>query len=212
MRLGEEEQSQIKKLVAEAESRIGAEVLVVIIGRADAYPEIPWRAFAIGAAFAALLAALGATDGVPASSSHPTWIAAALLSGGAAPALLAIFAPWFARLFLGRLRAQGELRLYAQSVYLERGVHATRDRVGVLILLSRFEREAVILADAGIRRHVSEAQLAAIAAQMRAPLARGRVVDACAAALNALNLALQGLLPRRGKETLADTLIAERGA
>ena len=126
-------------------------------------------------------------------------------------ALLAIFAPWFARLFLDRLRAEGELRQYGAAVCLAHGVFATRQRVGVLILVARFEREAVILADSDIRAHVTEAQLAAVAAQMRALLARDRIVAACAAGLSGLGLLLQGIVTQDRRENeLPNTVVAER--
>lgn len=41
MRLSEQEQSQINELVADVEAKSGAQVVVAVIGNADAYPEIP---------------------------------------------------------------------------------------------------------------------------------------------------------------------------
>ena len=52
MQLALEEQKEINKLVADTEARSGHEVLVVVAEKADAYPEIPWKAFAIGVVFA----------------------------------------------------------------------------------------------------------------------------------------------------------------
>ena len=54
MHLTEQEQQQINELVAEVEAKSGARMPVAVIGKADAYPEIPWKAFAVGAAVAAL--------------------------------------------------------------------------------------------------------------------------------------------------------------
>ena len=54
MHLTEQEQRQINELVAEVEAKSGARMPVAVIGKADAYPEIPWKAFAVGAAVAAL--------------------------------------------------------------------------------------------------------------------------------------------------------------
>jgi hypothetical protein len=55
MHLAEQEQQQINELVAQAETKSGAQVLVVIVAKADAYPEIPRKAFSIAAAFAGCL-------------------------------------------------------------------------------------------------------------------------------------------------------------
>ena len=49
MHVTEEEQRQINKLVSEAEAQSGIQALIVIVSKADAYPEIPWKAFAMAA-------------------------------------------------------------------------------------------------------------------------------------------------------------------
>lgn len=103
MRLSEQEQSQINELVADVEAKSGAQVVVAVIGKADAYPEIPWKAFALGTAVAALLVILD-------DLLHPNWASlhsavfdvVVILGAGAACGLAAIFAPPFARLFLDR--------------------------------------------------------------------------------------------------------------
>lgn len=59
MYLTQQEQQQINELVAEVEAATGAQVLAAVLGKADSYPEIPWKAFATGtviAAFAVVLA------------------------------------------------------------------------------------------------------------------------------------------------------------
>ena len=43
MHVSEEEQSQINRLVAELEATSGIQVLIVIVSRADAYPQVPWK-------------------------------------------------------------------------------------------------------------------------------------------------------------------------
>ena len=77
----------------------------------------------------------------------------------------------------------------------------------------RFEREAALVADTAIRRHVPDDQLAAAAAQVKPLLARNRMAAACAACLNTITLQLEGrLAPARGVDDITDTLVEERGA
>jgi putative membrane protein len=175
MHLAEQEQQQINELVAQAETKSGAQVLVVIVAKADAYPEIPWKAFAIAAAFAGFLVVAAALVRPDSSGVHIGFETAVILGTGATFALIAIFAPPFARLFLHRVRAEAEVRQYAQAVFLERGVFETRERVGVLLFLACFERKAVILPDIGIRRHLSAAQIDAVIAEMKPLLERQRI-------------------------------------
>ncbi|OGA39653.1 MAG: hypothetical protein A3G24_09465 [Betaproteobacteria bacterium RIFCSPLOWO2_12_FULL_62_13] len=214
MHLAEQEQQRINELVAEVEAKSGAQILAAVIGKADAYPEIPWKAFALGASVAALLVILD-------ELLHPDWASVqsavfdvvVILGAGAALGLLATFAPPFARLFLDRSRAETEVRQYALAMFLERGVFETRDRIGVLLLVSLFERRIVILPDSGIRRHVSNAQIQAIVAQMTPLLARRRLVAAFQAGLTALAALLHDKQPgtaAHGNE-IPDTVIEERG-
>lgn len=214
MHLGEQEQKQINELVAEVEAKSGAQVLLAVIGKADAYPEIPWKAFAAGASVAALIVILdGLLQPGWASIHSAVFDVVAILGAGATLSLLTIFTPPFARLFLDRLRAETEVRQYAQAMFLERSVFQTRERIGMLILISRFERTVVILPDAGIRRHVSDAQIAAAIAQMTPLLAERRIVAAIEAGLAAVAASLEGKLSRletHGNE-LADAVVQERG-
>lgn len=214
MHLTEQEQQQINELVAEVEAKSGAQVLVAVIGKADAYPEIPWKAFAVGAAVAALFVAVKELLHLDWASMHSVvFDVVVVLGAGAALGLLTIFAPPLARLFLDRLRAETEVRQYAQALFLERGVFQTHERIGVLVLVSLFERKVVILPDAGIRRHVTDEQIESVIAQMTPLLAERRIVAAAKAGLTALAALLHEKLTREdahGNE-LADTVVQERG-
>ena len=49
---GKEEQQKINDLAREFEAATGAQALAAVTGKADDYPELAWKAFAIGAALA----------------------------------------------------------------------------------------------------------------------------------------------------------------
>ncbi|HET9664027.1 MAG TPA: TPM domain-containing protein [Burkholderiales bacterium] len=214
MHVTKEEQSQINRLVAEAEARSGTQVLIAIVDKADAYPEIPWKAFAMGAVFSAFLVAANAIYFPDGSASRAGILVSSVMVAGATLAALTVFIPAFARLFLTRLRAESEVRQYAEAVFLQRGLFETRRRVGLLLLIARFEREAVIVADIGVRQHVTDGQLAAVAAQVKPLLAQKRLMQACASCLSAVALLLQDRLTPRAiaVNEVPDTLIQERGA
>jgi putative membrane protein len=213
MHASEEEQSQINRLVAEVEAKCGIQVLIVIVSRADAYPEIPWKAFAIGAAFSALLAMAYAIYLPAGAAAHAGVLVSSVTISGASLAALTLFVPGLARLFVARPRAEGEVRQYAEAMFLQRGVFETRERVGLLLLIARFEREAALVADTAIRRHIPDHQLAAAAAQIKPLLARNRMAAACAVCLNAVTLQLEArLTSSRAGDDITDTLVQERGA
>lgn len=213
MHLTAQEQQQINGLVAELEAASGAQFIVTVIGKADAYPELPWKAFALATVSAALLIAAVEFGFV----SWPTLRTSAfglmvVLASGMAFALMTMFIPALGRLLLDRERARTEVEQYARAVFLERGMFQTRHRTGILVLITLFEREAVILADSGVRQHVTDGQIEAIIERMTELVRKGLVVGAAQSALTALASLLRGKFDRGVTNELTDALVQERGA
>lgn len=146
--------------------------------------------------------------------SHTALIhATTILGAAAASALLAVFVPPFARLFLRATRRDLEVRQHAQSLFLTRELFKTRGRTGVLILVSLFERRVEILPDTGLRARVSEADWGSVIAQMTPRLREARPFHALQEGLATLEdlLASKGFQPGAGPNELPDPLIEERG-
>ena len=189
------EAEAIDARVAAVEAATGVEVVAALIGKADAYVELPWKAFALGASVAALAAAI-------ADAVRPDWVAAhaalkwavAILAAGGASALAAVFVPGWARAFLTPSRREVEVRQYAQALFLEREMFRIPDRTGVLLLVSAFERRIEILPDTGHRERIAAAEWQEVVARMGPRLAAGRQADALLEGLGAL----QDLLVRKG--------------
>jgi putative membrane protein len=150
MQLTEQERTIIATRVAALEARTGTQVVTAVVGKSDSYPEAPWKAFALGAATAALACVIWqmAVRGWSADTSE-TGHVLVILASGALLALLTILYPPFARLFVDRIRRDVEATQFAQSLFFRRGLDRTRSRVGILLLVSLFERKVVILADEG---------------------------------------------------------------
>jgi putative membrane protein len=197
--LSETDKARIGARVRELEARSGAEIVTVFAERCDHYPEIPWKAFALGAALTAAGLAL-------VSSLHSDWAGQPLtlvlplsLSGGLFLMLLTAVAPPFARLFLDRVRAESEARQYAEELFLQRELYAAPARRAVLLLVARFEREVVILPDRGLQTALAPEVLGKVIASMTARLARGEY----AAAFDDGLAALEPLLVTPAPETSA---------
>jgi putative membrane protein len=216
MFLARSEADAIKARITALEARTGVQVVTAVIGKADAYVELPWKAFALGAA----LAGVGV---VIADWLRPDWLTAyaallhalAILGAGAASALAAIFVPAYARLFLRTTRRDSEVRHYAESLFLRRELFKTQSRNGILVLVSVFERKVEILADAGLHGRVGEPDWRTVIARMTPHLATGRPAEAVRHGLERLDelLVAKGLpaTPAQ-KNELADRPIEERGA
>ena len=200
MALSEKEQQEINTLVGRFEADTGIEAVAAVIAKADAYPEIPWKAYAVGSAIGALVTVvfpLLLADWNIASTL--AFHAMAVLGAGAVLAAAATFTPSLARLFLDRVRAQTEARQYALGIFVEREVFRTTQRRAVLVLVSRFERVAVIIADSGLTQYVPPPELERIAIAMRDVL----VSQGSTAAFDAGFDALRAALARTGFERAA---------
>ena len=195
MLLNREETDAIDARVASVEAATGVEVVAAVIGKSDAYTELPWKAFALGASLAALVT-------VWADEWWPDWItmhaalkfAVAVLACGGASALAAVFIPGYARSFLRASRRDVEVRQYAQALFLERELFRARGRTGLLLLVSSFERKVEVLPDTGFRGRVNASDWHDVVARMTPRLREGRAADALLEGLGDL----QDVLVRNG--------------
>jgi putative membrane protein len=187
------EATTIERSIADVEARTGVQIVAAVVPRADLYPELPWRAFALGASLAGLIA-------LAIDIGRPDWLSAqallgqtlAILAGGVVAGLLAARLQSFAKLFLGAERASSEVRQCAESLFLSRELFATPRRNAVLILVSQFEHRVVIVPDVYCRGRVSTSEWEAVVAQMTLKLREDRTADAFLAGLDAIETLLSG--------------------
>lgn len=186
-----DEEGRIQAAIEQLEAGTGVQVLAAVIGKADHYPEAPWKAFALAASLTSLVLAIQA-------ALDPPWIvplqaafyAIAVLGVGAAAALATTLLPPLARLLIPSARMEGEVEQYARGYFLEREIFGTRERTGILVLVSLFERKVVILPDTGLADRLPAGALAAVINCMRPQLSRGARFAALSAGLAAVEKAL----------------------
>jgi putative membrane protein len=212
--LNDEERRRLDQRVADAEKRTGAQIVLAVVERSDVHAELPWKAFALGVAVAGL--GVTALDLLRPGWSSPTAVllsVTATLITGAACALACVGLPGFARLFLDAHRAEVEARQYAESLFLSREVFATRGRMGILLLVSLFERQVVALPDAGLRERLGRDVLQGIITSMTTLLASGQVAKAFETGLAGLEDALGSTVPAITVENeLPNAIIEEKGS
>lgn len=216
MPLSQKERQQINTLVARFEANTGVQAVAAITAKADAYPEIPWKAYAIGSALGAFATVLDPLYKSSWTSANSMAMDAMIILGtGAVLAMVAAFIAPFGRLFLDSLRAQKEALQYAQTMFLERELFGTANRRAVLIVMCRFERTAVVLADTGLAQYAAPAALNDIGLAAGEPLRRGEAVAAFELALDRVGSLLQatGFEPMAPlTNELEDDVMTERGA
>jgi putative membrane protein len=215
MFLSPAEAAEIDAHIARVEARVGVPIVAAVVGKADAYAELPWMAFALGVSLAALAI-------VVADWLRPDWLTAqvallhtaTILGAGAASALAAVFMPAYARLFLRAALRDIEVRHYAQSLFLRRELFKTHERNGILILVCKFERKIEILPDVGLHRRIADGDWEGTIAAMTPHLRQEHIAAALEAGVGALGamLAGKGFAGKTGAEhELAEGPIEEEG-
>jgi len=212
--LSNKERSLLERSIARAEKLTGAQIVLAVIEKCDSYAEIPWKAFALGAAIAGFLVFI--FDLLYSQWCSPVLVMISvfiILIAGIFTSLLSLYIPSFARFFLAEHRAETEVRQYAESLFLSRELYATRRRTGVLLLVGLFEHQIILLPDKGLRRRLSHKAMQNIIGQMKPVLSSGQVARALEIGLVKIVEILA--LKKRGKariNELSDIIIEEKGA
>ncbi len=207
------DRAHLEGQIREAEQQTGSQIVMAVIKRCDNYPEIPWKAFALGASATSLVVLL-------LDLFFPAWITntniilsvSAILLAGAFLSLATIILPGFAGRFPAGSRRETEPLQYAQSLFLARELFATEGRRGVLLLVSLFERQVVILPDTGIRNRLGEDNIINIISGMKPHLKKGSLREAMEKGLEGIVTALSppgSEMP--DKNELSDEIIQEEG-
>jgi putative membrane protein len=206
----------IEARTAQVEARTGVEVVAAVVAKSYSYPQLPWKAFALGTAVAGCAVVLVDTLRPDWTTAHAALLhIVTILGAGLACAILAVFVPPFAKLFLRAPRRDLEVRRYAESLLVRHGVINTRERNGILLLVSLFERKVELLPDIAFHSRVGESEWRGIVERMISKLRSQRPAEALLEGLAAIDALLveKGFGPRiDGRNVLPDRPIVERGS
>ena len=141
---------RIEEAIRRVEKRSAAEFVVAVVGKSGTYS----RGRAFVAAAWAIAAALVYFRYVPWGAEYIGLVVQ--LPVGLLVWLLLGYAPLH-RLFIPPKEAERLVHGAAFRIFAERGVYRTRDRTGMLLLISELERRAVLLGDEAIHERVGDA-------------------------------------------------------
>ena len=201
----------LDKRIREVEAETGAQVVLATTKRCDSYAEIPWKAFSLGASLRALMVLVS-------FFAVPVWVTdyaiifavTSILTGGIIFALLTVLFPGFARLFLSSHRKETETLQYAEALFLSHELFSTKKRKGILLLVSQFERQVVILPDVGVRDKLSPGAMNEIISKMVKKLKTNELGSALEVGLDEIQASLS--LPeemKTGTDELPNEIIEE---
>lgn len=206
------ESQAIRAAVAAAERASAGEIVPLLVDAADDYELADWKGATLGALLLALAAA--ALHAVrPVWGPAPGWLVAPVAAGALAGFLVARFSDAARRWLVGPERLDECVEARAFEAFLRQGVHRTRDRSGVLILVALFEHRVRILADEGIHAAIPAETWDALARETALAMRDGRPGPALLVAVERCGALLSAHGPRRRADDaneLPDAPVSER--
>jgi putative membrane protein len=155
-RFTSEELARIKAAVSKAEEKISGEIVPVFVERSGFYTIANYRGGVLmaGATFMAIVIFDRYVPSLAILDPMLIFmiVAAAGLLGGA----LTHSVPFLKRMLISREHLDQATRKRAETAFLEEEVFNTRQRTGILIFVSFFEHEVMVIADRGISKVVDQ--------------------------------------------------------
>jgi putative membrane protein len=173
----------VRRAVAAAETTAAGEIVPYVVGESDTYAAAAWRGVAVGALGGPLLA-WGAARGLGwwADTAFLAMVVPAALGGAVGLWALHVL-PTLRRWLAGSHTIELRTRQRAAQAFLEQEVFRTRERNGILLFLSLFERRVVVLADSGIHARVGEEEWKRLIGRIVAGIRSGDASSALVAAI-----------------------------
>lgn len=190
-----EEQEQIEAAVKAAEMKTSGEIVPMVVDSSNDYP----RADLIGGGSLALATGLLVSWGFGGESIW--WFLPIFIVGFFVFQQIIRNLPALKHKLIHPDELTAEVKEKALVSFLEQGLHETRDRTGILILISLFEHRVQILADSGINEKVPENTWDEIVATIIAGLKSGDTCHAVCQAIERCGNLLEENFPRKDDDT-----------
>jgi len=146
--LTDEHEQKIREAVQRAEQKTSGEIVPMVVEASSTYPHVDF----LGGLLGLIVGTLSAVWFLP-ECKH-LWLLGLQALGFVAGFVLCRHAPAVKRSLLSPKLREEEVFERALRAFRELELHRTRDRTGVLILVSLLERRVHVLADSGINARV----------------------------------------------------------
>lgn len=179
-KFSDEDLARIKTAVKEAEKKISGEIVPVIVERSGIYTIANYKAGLIaGVFFFALMIILDryVIDASQTLYYDPLFIFGVVIAGGVLGALLPNVSAPVKRWLVSRAYMDECCRQSAENAFLEEEIFNTRQRTGIMIFISFFEHEVIVMADRGIGKVVEQQEWDDVVAQLVGHIRSGQAVQ-----------------------------------
>jgi putative membrane protein len=197
---------RISHAVKEAEDKISGEVVPVIVERSGFYTIANYKACVIAASFAFVLMIILdryiITDASNTLYYDPVFIFVVVAIAGILGAIVPNYIDSVKRMLISKEQLNNSTRMRAENAFLEEEVFNTRQRTGIMIFVSFFEHEVIVIADKGINKVVEQKEWDALVAGLITDIRQGKTVDGLETAIKRCG----GILLEKGFTKTADDI------
>ena len=172
-----QELERIKAAVKSAESKISGEVVPVFVEKSGNYSIANYRGAMIVAALTFLVIIVLDRYFPSLAVYDPMLIFTLVLVGGLAGAVIPHYFLPLKRLLLDQSNLDMATQKRAENAFLEEEVFNTSQRTGIMIFVSFFEREVIVMADKGISKVVEQKEWDKMVRGIIEGVRKGKIVD-----------------------------------
>jgi putative membrane protein len=176
-RFNTQDLERIKAAVHQAENKISGEIVPVFVEKSGFYSVANYRAAVVAGALVFLLV-IFFDRYMPALAIYdPLLIFLSVVMFGLVGALICNYVDFIKRIFIPQQHFDRATRQRAETAFLQEEVFNTRHRTGIMIFISFFEREVMVIADRGISKVVEQKEWDKMVQGIIQNIRMGKVVD-----------------------------------
>jgi len=182
-RFSTQDLERIKAAVHQAEGKISGEIVPVFVEKSGFYSVANYRAAAVAGALAFLLVILFDRYMPGLAIYDPLLMFLSIVMVSLFGALVCNYVDFIKRIFVPQQHLDRATRQRAETAFLQEEVFNTRHRTGIMIFISFFEREVMVIADRGISKVVEQKEWDKMVQGIIQNIRMGKVVDGIEAAI-----------------------------
>jgi putative membrane protein len=183
----ESDLQRIKAAVKDAEDKISGEIVPVIVEKSGFYNIASYKGSIIAAALGFILMIIldryVLVDSGNTLYYDPVFIFMVVILSGIIGGVLPNFSKPLMRLLVSQKHLDHATQQRAENAFLEEEVFNTRQRTGIMIFISFFEHEVIVMADRGISKVVEQKVWDRIVADLVQSIRAGKVVEGLEASI-----------------------------
>ena len=184
-RFSEDDLKKIKAAVHQAEDKISGEIVPVFVERSGHYVGAVYRGGLILGALTFIL--LIYFDRYQYQSElaivDPLLIFLVVIAAGLTGALFVNYVDPLRRMLVGQAELDHSTKRRAESAFLQEEIFNTQQRTGIMIFVSFFERELIIIADRGISKVVDQKEWDKMVFSITDHIRKGKIVEGISGAI-----------------------------